>query len=229
MFTPTFYASLLMTLAAIGPNSAHAQTPAPAAPATTATTATATLHQVSGFRSARFGMTEAEVRQVVERDFKDAAGDLQAVDNAVEQTRSLALPLPSLEPVGMPASVTYIFGAKTRQLIHVNVLWTSATDAGDAERNRIAAGGVQLADYFGKLAWKPQGTLSGVPFGANGVVVFAGVDPNNAMVEVRLSGVALSGKNGVTPPPPGPTQLRVAYAATISRPDVAPAVKKGDF
>ncbi|MGV7208735.1 hypothetical protein ACLB1G_12855 [Oxalobacteraceae bacterium A2-2] len=222
----TLACASLMTLLPTGAALAQPAAPAAGAPAAGAPAADAALHHITGFRSARFGMTEDQVRQAVAQDFKDAASQLQAVDNRAEQTRSLVLPLPALDPVGLPASVTYIFGAASHQLIHVNVLWASAADASPQLRSRYAAGGLQLVSYFRGLRWKPDGVVGGIPAGPGGVVLFGGVDPDNALVEVRLSGVAIQGQDGVSAPPAGPTRLRIAYAAAAGKPDVARSGKK---
>jgi hypothetical protein len=55
----------------------------------------------------------------------------------------------------------------------------------------------------------------GVPLGANGLVLFSGIDAHKAMVEVSLTGVALRGKDGKVAPPDGPVKLRVAYLSSI--------------
>ncbi len=113
------------------------------------------------------------------------------------------------------------------RLMHVNVLWSSSEQPSNDERAKISAAGLQLTQYFRQQAWKPDAATTAVPSGPNALVLFAGIDPKNAMVEVRLSGVAIAGASA--PPPSGPARLRVAYAATIGKQDVAAPVKPGSF
>lgn len=178
------------------------------------------LHEVNGFRRVHFGMDEAQVRAAIARDFKDQAALVQQVDHPAKRVRMLVLPLPALEPGPGPAGVTYIFGATTNKLIQVNVLWTTSPRPDEAERTRLTSAGVQLSDYFRALKWRPNAATMGLPLGPNGLVLFSGIDPKNAMVEVSLSGIAIRGKDGVAAPPAGPAKLRVAYLSTAGKPDV---------
>src|SRR5262245_48533831 len=61
--------------------------PAPAAPATPKSDPTETA--VDGFRSARFGMTEAQLRAAIKSDFKVADAAIKVFTHPVEQTRVL--------------------------------------------------------------------------------------------------------------------------------------------
>jgi hypothetical protein len=77
----------------------------------------------------------------------------------------------------------------------------------------MSAAGVQLADYFRALRWRPDAATMGVPLGPNGVVLFSGIDAHKAMVEVSLTGVSLRGSDGKVARAEGPVKLRVAYMA----------------
>jgi hypothetical protein len=197
-------------LCAFGPGAAHARSE-PAAPAAKP------LHEISGFRSARFGMDEDQVRAAVARDFKDHAALLQTARHPDARYSLLVLPLPSLEPGPGAAGVTYIFAAKEHKLVQVNVLW-SADQPGDADRARMATAGMQLADYFRALNWRPDAATMGVPLGPNGVVLFSGIDAHKAMVEVSLTGVSVRGSDGKATPADGPVKLRVAYLSSLRAP-----------
>jgi hypothetical protein len=195
-------------LCALVPGVSHAAD-APAAPAAKP------LHEITGFRSARFGMNEDEVRAAVARDFKDHATLLQSVRHPDARYSMLVLPLPALEPGPGAAGVTYLFDAAKHKLVQVNVLWSTGDKPADAERTRIVAAGVQLADYFRKLAWRPDAATMGVPLGTDGIVLFSGIDPHKAMVEVSVTGVPLQGRDGKVSATTGPAKLRVAYLSTL--------------
>jgi hypothetical protein len=198
----------LATLCAAGPGIAHAQD-MPAAPAA------GPLHVISGFRGARFGMNEEQVRAAVARDFKDDAALLRPVRHPDPRYSLLVLPLPSLDPGPGAAGVTYIFAAREHKLVQVNVLWSTTDKPGDAERARMSTAGMQLADYFRALRWRPDAATMGVPLGPNGLVLFSGIDAHKAMVEVSLTGVALQGRDGKITPAEGPAKLRVAYMSGL--------------
>ncbi|MCD2511830.1 hypothetical protein [Comamonas endophytica] len=205
----------------------------PTAPAAAQGAAAASLHQVDGFRSARFGMSLSQVKQAIAQDFKAGADALSEVDNPAEGTRIVLLRLAALEPGPGPAIVSYIFNQSTQQLRHINVVWQSGPAPSEAQRNQYAVAGVQLTRYFRELGWKPEGSVAAVANGPGSILLFAGIDPKDAMVEVVASGIPLSpGPNGQPAAvPSGPAQLRVSYAATVPPKAALPAgtVKPGAF
>jgi hypothetical protein len=175
--------------------------------------------RIDGFRSARFGMDETSLKAAIVQDFQADPAALSAVDNPVEKTRVIVLRLAALDPGPGPATVTYILGAASKRLIHVNVTWSGAPDASEAERSAIAAAGVQLADHLrGQLA-KPGAATAGVP-DANGVVLFATTNARNAAIQLRLSGVPI-GERASHLPPGTRARLTLSYIADVRHPDVA--------
>ncbi len=188
----------------------------------------ADTHRVVGFRSAHFGMDAAQVQSAIAQDFNPASDSMSMLKNPAENTQVLVLRVAELEPGPGPASISYIFGAKSKRLMHVNVVWKTDETPSDEARNKIAAAGLQLTSYFQDLSWKPGASASGLPNGVNGVVLFAGLDPTNAGVEVRVSGVATSGAESVASKPEGAAQLVLSYVADIKNPDIA-AIKPGAF
>ena len=185
-------------------------------------------HRVAGFRSAHFGMDAAQVRSAIAKDFKPVPDSMSMLKNPAENTQVLVLRVAELEPGPGPASISYIFGAKSNRLMHVNVVWKTDGTPSDEARNKIAAAGMQLTNYFQSLSWKPGASAWGLPNGANGVVLFVGSDANNAGVEVRVSGVATYGAGSVATKPEGVAQLVLSYAADFKNPDIA-AIKSGAF
>lgn len=170
-------------------------------------------HEIKGFRGARFGMNEQQVRAAVAVDFKDQAHLLQSAGPAPGGVKVLVLPLAQLTPGPGPAGVTYLFDGASGKLVQVNLLWSTAPGADAAEKGRLAAAGAQLADAFRALQWRPNAATMGVPIGQQGVVLFSGVDARKAMVEVSLTGVPVRGPVGETAAAAGPGKLRVAYIA----------------
>lgn len=220
--TGPLLAAAFMTILPTGPAAAQG-----------AAAANPSLHQVTGFRSARFGMSLPQVKQAIAQDFKAGPAALSEVDNPAEGTRVVLLRLDALEPGPGPAIVSYIFNQSTQQLRHVNVVWQSGPAPSEAERNRYAVAGVQLTRYFRELGWKPEGSVAAVANGPGSILLFAGIDPKDAMVEVVASGIPLSaGPNGQpAAAPSGPAQLRVSYASTVPARAAIPAaaVKPGAF
>src|SRR5262245_16713901 len=80
-------------------------------------------YEVTGFRDARFGMTEPEVRTAIKKSFLVKDADIKTGSNPTEGTTLLTVRVSSLDPGPGTATVTYIFGNKSKKLIQVNVGW----------------------------------------------------------------------------------------------------------
>lgn len=186
---------------------------------------------IKGFRSARFGMKEAQVRAAIRNDF-GANAKLSTAANAGEGTTALTVALASLDPGPGPAQVTYIFGASSKELIHVNVAWISADKPADAERSAMVRAGVELMAYFKSQFARPKAAAAGAASGVNGVVLYAAVDDAGASVEVKLDGVALArtvdDKTVASPKPAGPASLVISYARNALHPDIK-TIRTGAF
>lgn len=84
---------------------------------------------VEGFRSARFDMTEEEVRQAIVADFKVPQQTILKQMNKVDRTTILSVRVPDLLPESGIAQVNYKLGFKNKKLIQVDVIWGPAIDA----------------------------------------------------------------------------------------------------
>ena len=186
------------------------------------------LHRVTGFRSAQFGMTADEVRAAIERDFGLTGAAIREIENEREATLVLNVTVPQLEPGPGPAEIYYILGALSQQLMHVNVVWSTPDDPSADERDRIGIAGMQLARYFTELNWKPDGWVTGVSDAPGEVLLFAGVDPRDAGVEVLVRGIPTTAADGSTFVPDEQALLRVSYTRRIGQPDVV-EVREGQF
>jgi hypothetical protein len=203
--------------------------PKPSAKQSAASQPAKALFLIKGFRSAQFGMDEAAVRAAVARDFKPAGGAVTAFDNPVEKTHIVAVHLDALAPAPGVVNITYIFGAMTRKLIHVNVVWSTGATPTEQERNQMASGGVELSGYFQTQAWRTGATGAGAATDASYFIFFQGADPKGAAVDLRGTGISIVLNKGDAPSTPaGPATLRLAYYATSGASDTA-EVKPGTF
>lgn len=188
-------------------------------------------YTVTGFRDAHFGMTEQEVRAVVERDFRLKPTDITSTVNPVEGTTVLTAKVASLDPGPGPAVVAYILGHKSKRLIQVNVAWgNGGNDKSDP--NEAIAAGTRLERYFAGFSWNKNTTRAGIPVGPNTVVLFSGEDAKTGAVRLVLDGVKYQmereGKESTSPDPTGPPKLLINYIANRDTPDIA-KIEKGKF
>lgn len=190
------------------------------------------VFRVSGFRSARFGMTREQVQAAIAKDLKVAPAAIKAIDNTVDGTMALMVGLDALEPAPGIATVTYIFGKASRTLIHVNVVWELPANSQPVQRDLMVSAGTKLGHVFAARDWGTAKKFTNVPVATNGIVLFLARDEAGAAIELRMDGVSylIEGKEKSvqSPAPTGPQRLRLSYALNPEHPDVA-RIAAGQF
>lgn len=208
-----------------GPSSAPTAAPVPQAPAKP----TKPPYEVKGFRSASFGMTEAEVRAAVLKDFGVKPDEIRQTSNAIERTTALMVAVPSLDPGPGPATAVYILGYQSKKLIQINLVWArdanNKNDKSDkADTGPYIVAGVQLVNYFNEFGWRDGRVNLGIPLGPSTLLLFAAEDEKTGAVQVVADGVAVErkaeGRIEAAPQPGGQASLRVSYIANRTTPDI---------
>jgi hypothetical protein len=190
---------------------------APATPATAdAMLPTAAPVVVEGFRSAKFGMTQAEVKAAIVKDFGVKADAITAGVNPAERTQLLSVKVPDLLPGGGTAQVSYVFGYKTKQLIQVGISWSKATDPEMNEAELYANGDV-LRTNFLSAGYQPDSVRTGLVM-QNGILLFRGQDKDGHATILLLQGEFANGEGGKRTLTP--TSLALLYAADPDHPEV---------
>jgi hypothetical protein len=189
-------------------------------------------YEVTGFRDARFGMTEPEVRAAVKKSLAVKDADIKTAANPTEGTTLLVARVDSLDPGPGPATITYIFGNKSKKLIQVNVAWGEDAPDKATDANAIIGAGTRLERYFQGFSWRKDTTRVGVPVGENTVVLFAGEDEKKGAVRLVVDGIKYQmnreGNQTTSPDPKGPPKLVINYIADRENPDVA-KIEPGKF
>ena len=183
--------------------------------------------QIEGFRQARFGMSEEQVRQAIRKDFPGAAAKLTSAVHPSEKTTVLSLSVVDLLPHTGNARISYILGYRSKKLSQVNIVWTSdGTTAGDETAVGIAN---SLRDYFASENFKPDSIVANHQLAENTILVFRGSDDQKRTVLLVLSGVAASARSEEKKAPkPSPLTLELSYIEDAARPDVF-RIGKGQF
>ncbi len=198
--------------AAAAPQEAAA--PSAAAPLGTAPGPTEEA-KIEGFRSAVFGMTEAQVRQAIRKDFAGPSGEkITSEPHASEKTTVLTVQVPDLIPGAGRARVAYIIGYRTKKLIQVNVTWTAEAKSAGAEG--VVGAANLLRNHFLAAGYQPNSILANQQM-PHGYVVFRGLDAGGHMVMLMLAGKSLP-----------PITLQLSYVLDPQRPDIY-RVSKGQF
>ncbi len=171
---------------------------------------------IEGFRSARFGMTEAEVRTAIGKDFPGAAKAIKESTNTAERTKILTIRVPDVLPDSGAADVFYIFGYKSKALIQVGVVWSKDTDPTLTPPN-LAGIGESLRTYFLSIGFPANSTAINVP-APEGLLLFRGTDKQGREVRLLVSGTVDS--EGSAPKTLVPSAVSLIYAAKTTNPDV---------
>ena len=189
--------------------------------------------RVEGFRSARWGMTEAQVKAAILKDFNIAADKVQTEENTSERTTVLSVTANELLEGAGKARVSYIFGYSSKKLIQVNVVWGTSIDP-QAKPERVVAAANQLRALFLSSGYDPATTASNVATGQGTITVFQGQDSEKHTTLLRLV-------SSPAPPPAKPrgkndkhesagphVALLLSYVQDARNPDVY-RLKKGQF
>ena len=188
---------------------AEATVPAPAADDKATKT-------IEGFRSAKFGMNEADVRAAIAKDFGVKPDAIKSQDNPAELTHSVLLTVPDLLPNGGAAEVSYVFGYKSKTLIQIGTVWSKATDPAMTPERLFSNANILRAHFLGE-GFKPDSIAVNTPVNG-GVLMFRGSDAKDHSVILLLQGTFEAKENNqrvLTP-----TGLLLFYVADTKSPDV---------
>lgn len=192
---------------------AKKEPPAPAGASGVMSTASAS---VDGFRSAKFGMGEAEVKGIIAKEFGLKGDAIREQPNAGERTKALLIKVPGLLPGGGTAEVSYIFGYQTKKLIQVSVSWSKATDEKMTPEQLFSNSSV-LRSHFLSEGFKPESIATNMPLN-NGLLMFRGSDAKDRTTMMILQGTFSQGEKDqriLTP-----TALMLFYIADAKAPDI---------
>jgi hypothetical protein len=206
--------------AAAAPPSDTSAQPPPAANGETA--------HVDGFRGAKWGMTEAEVKTAITNDFKIPADKLKVDPNPNERTAVLTIQVPDLIDGAGIARVSYILGYTTKKLIQVNLVWGTPVDT-QAKPEGVVAAANQLRDLFMSSGYEPGTVVANARANDGEVIVFEGQDADKHTTLLRLvAGQPAADKDAKKEKPAAVTALFLSYILDSRNPDIY-RLKKGQF
>lgn len=203
-------------LAGQGPALSQGKKEQPAAPAGASGVMQTATASVDGFRSAKFGMSETEVKGIIAKEFGVKADAIREQPNAGERTKALLIKVPDLLQGGGTAEVSYIFGYQSKKLIQVSVAWSKAIDDKMTPEQLFSNSSVLRAHFMGE-GFKPDTVASNMPING-GLLIFRGSDDNDRTAMLILQGTLTQGENNqriLTP-----TSLLLFYVADAKAPDV---------
>ena len=179
--------------------------------------------QVTGFRSARFGMSKSETLKAMQRDFRLRRSDIEEQANDEDRTSSLTATVTDIFPGSGPARVAYVHGYRHKKLIQVNVLWGLPVTEEPDPRALVTTANI-LRKYFSQLGFDPEDTVMNTRVDDSILIVFRATDEQERMVLLQL----ISGKVRVAKGEGGDeadlqdrvVSLWLSYVEDIKEPDV---------
>jgi hypothetical protein len=176
---------------------------------------------VEGFRSAHFGMTEAQVREAIRADFRLGNAAIRAATHPVEKTRVLQVTVRDLVPGSGQSQIAYVLGFQSKTLIQVNILWT----AGDpAAAEALVAAGQTLRNYFlaDRARFRNDTVVANQPLTDGRTVLFRGADEQQRTIEliVALAPSTKETASGAASTRVAGAQLRLMYIRSPGNPDI---------
>ena len=182
---------------------------------------------IEGFRQARFGMNEEQVKQAIRKDSPEAAGRLAHAIHPTEKTIVLSLTVADLLPHSGNARISYILGHRSRKLGQVNIVWSS--DGSTAGDETIVGTANSLRDYFSAENFKPDSVVANHQLAPDAILVFRASDEQKRTILLVLSGVAAAARvEDKKAPKPPPLSLELSYIEDPAHPDVF-RIGRGQF
>jgi len=220
---------LLGALLVCGLHPAPAQTVPPSAPQNDA--AKGKPHVVNGFRSVTFGMTELEVTAAAKKDFGATDQQLSHESNMNERTTSLVIKVNNLIPDAGTALIAYVFGATSKRLFQINIVWGQPV-VEKPDLTGLVSAANSLRNLFLTQGYAPDSVVANAQLPDGTLLVFRGLDAHGHMTLLLLalpqtgSQVNSSADQGSKPKTDpkktegGPATLRLSYIEKPDKPDI---------
>lgn len=172
--------------------------------------------EVTGFRSARFGMGEADVRAAIYNDFGAGDDAVRISPNELDGTTVLSVEVHDLIPATGLARVNYVLGYASLSLTRVNIVWGTPVNPGATadDMNKVA---VLLQRYFDDLGLVPETVVRQRRLANGTVILFGGADAAGHAVAVIYREGEVKNEDGSTRKV---FLLRLSYVADPQAPDI---------
>jgi hypothetical protein len=181
---------------------------------------------VNGFRSAKFGMDEKQVKRAIAKDFKISSSKIKKSTHLFNRTTDLSVNIPQLAAAGGTAKVEYVLGQKSKKLIQVNVAWGAGVTEKVDKKNIVLAASL-LRDHFIKKRYQKDEYTVGGKLNDNRLLLFRGKDKKGRMIALTLD-MPIVGKDAKAEEVDNNTSLRLIYLLDPVSPDIL-TIKEGDF
>ncbi len=182
---------------------------------------------VNGFRSARWGMNEAEVKAAIARDFGIPPAKVTTGENAAERTTVLSTTVANLLEGAGAARLSYILGYKSKKLIQVTILWGTPVDPRVPPENIVTAAN-QLRQLLLDSGYEPKTIIANSRLADGSFLVFEGEDARQHTTILRLASTPSRANGPQHEAGIASITLSLSYVLDSRTPDIF-RLKKGQF
>jgi hypothetical protein len=173
--------------------------------------------RIDGFRQARFGMTEMQLRRAIELDFPAVGDRITRLTHPKERTLILGIAINDLLPDTGSARIFYILGFKSNALEQINIVWTS--DGKTSKRDEaIVAAANSLRDYFLAEFKGASSIVVNRQIADNAIIVFRVERTDGRMLLMMINGIATTANSDQKSPTP--LTLKISYIRDHLHPDI---------
>lgn len=145
------------------------------------------LRIIDGFRSAKFGMNEKQVRRAIIKDFKVPKKFLFRNVDPKNKTTRLIFTVKDLILKGGVTQITYYLGYKSKRLIQVNLAWGKGVTPAEKNNSKLIVSASRiLSSYFKKQGFMKDKYLDDVQLKNGTIIMFRGQDKKGRMIILRL-------------------------------------------
>lgn len=175
------------------------------------------LRIVDGFRSAKFGMNEKQVRRAIINDFKVPNKFLTRNVDPKHKNIRLIFTVKDLIFKGGHTRIAYHLGHKSKRLIQVNLAWGKGVTTANKNNSKLIVSASRiLSRYFKKQGFMKDKYLDDVQLKNGTIIMFRGQDKKGRMIILRL--------HSFDPKKPKETDenifLLLSYIKDVNNPDL---------
>ena len=184
--------------------------------------------EITGYRTAAFGMSESETYDAIMADFGIARDKVARTTHSLEKTVILTAFVDNLVHGTGRTEIAYILGYRSKMLIQVNLVWRTPADAVGGKPRLLRAANTMIGRFA--LLGIPRSEIepnSRLDDGAT--LLFRGRDKYGRLVLIGLNGPRESDDSGLlgTPENEG-FRLRVSFIENAGAPDIF-KIEPGQF
>ena len=172
------------------------------------------LYEVEGFRTAKFGMTEAEVKRAIQVDFNIKEASIARSVDPVDRTPTLTITTNDILPDVGPVRVVYWFGYSQKKLFQVGLMWGAGVGDTAPNSTNVLGGAQVLLNYFANQNFKPENRVVNPQLGEGMNLLFQGIDEKGRMVQLQYGTVVRELPAGEKPDPAKP-QPKIPFARLV--------------